>query len=160
SYFIRTGHPNAERPEPPQHPGGTVGAVALDRCGHIAAATSTGGYRTKIPGRVGDAPIIGAGVYAEDGVGGFSATGHGEFFIRFSVAKDTADRMRYLHEPLEVAMRHNINRRFSARAGSDGALIGIDARGNVAIAWNDVGVYRGFATDEEPVVVGAYASPV
>jgi beta-aspartyl-peptidase (threonine type) len=160
SYFIRSGRPRAERADHADRPGGTVGAVALDRCGHIAAATSTGGYRTKIPGRVGDAPIIGAGVYAEDGIGGFSATGHGEFFIRFSVAKDTADRMRYLREPLDVAMRHNINRRFSARAGSDGALIGIDAKGNVAVAWNDVGVYRGFATDREDVVVGAYAGPV
>jgi beta-aspartyl-peptidase (threonine type) len=157
SYFIRT----QTRPIPaqPSHPGGTVGAVALDRCGHIAAATSTGGYRTKIPGRVGDAPIIGASTYAEDGVAGFSATGHGEFFIRFSISRDTADRMRYLREPLETAMRYNINRRLNRRAG-DGALIGIDRHGNVYVAWNDVGVYRGFATDEEPVVVGAYAGPV
>jgi beta-aspartyl-peptidase (threonine type) len=154
SYFL-----NNKNPAPAEAPHGTVGAVALDRCGHIAAATSTGGYGAKIPGRVGDVPIVGAGVYAEDAIGGFSATGHGEFFMRFSVSKDVADRMRFLNEPLEKAMRYNLRTRLDPKTGGDGALIGIDRQGNVAVVWNDVGVYRGFATDEESPVVAAYDGP-
>src|SRR5215469_16687892 len=108
---------------------GTVGAVALDRCGHIAAATSTGGYDAKIPGRVGDSPIVGAGVYADDHVAGFSATGHGEYFIRLSIAKDVADRIAYAHQSLDDAMKANIKDRLGVFPDADGALIGIDAHG-------------------------------
>jgi beta-aspartyl-peptidase (threonine type) len=148
SYFINTNHPKPA----PEH--GTVGAVVLDRCGHIAAATSTGGYDAKIPGRVGDAPIVGAGVYADDRVGGFSATGHGELFIRYSIAKDVADRMAYLREPLAKAMRYDLFHRLDPKAdGNDGALIGLDRHGNVVMMWNSVGMWRGFTTDaEEPQV--------
>lgn len=152
SYFINTNHPKPAPEHTPEH--GTVGAVVLDRCGHIAAATSTGGYDAKIPGRVGDAPIVGAGVYADDRVGGFSATGHGELFIRYSIAKDVADRMAYLNEPLAKAMRHDLYHRLDPKAdGNDGALIGLDRHGNVVMMWNSVGMWRGFATDaEEPQV--------
>jgi beta-aspartyl-peptidase (threonine type) len=136
-----------------------VGAVVLDRCGDIAAATSTGGYDAKVPGRVGDSPIVGAGVYADSAVGGFSATGHGELFIRYSIAKDVADRMHYLNEPLEKAMRHDILRRLDPKHGGDGALIGLDRRGNVAMIWNALGMFRGYATDEEAPVVAQYDGP-
>jgi L-asparaginase / beta-aspartyl-peptidase len=155
SYFLR----NAKPPQPTERSHGTVGAVALDRCGHIAAATSTGGYDAKVPGRVGDSPVVGAGVYADDAVGGFSATGHGELFIRYSIAKDVADRMRYLHEPLAVAMRFDILRRLDPKHGGDGALIGLDRRGNVAMIWNAAGMFRGYATDAEAPVVAQYEGP-
>lgn len=138
---------------------GTVGAVALDRCGHIAAATSTGGYDAKIPGRVGDSPIVGAGVYADDRVAGFSATGHGEYFIRFSIAKDVADRMAYAHQSMDEAMRTDIKDRLGAFPDADGALIGIDSHGHVAMVWNSVGLFRGYATDAEAPVVAEYAGP-
>lgn len=163
SYFLKskpmdhaaTGAPDNTAMGTPDH--GTVGAVALDRCGHIAAATSTGGYDAKIPGRVGDSPIVGAGVYADDAVGGFSATGHGEYFIRLSVAKDVADRMRYGRQTLAAAMKADIHDRLGAYKDADGALIGLDARGNVAMDWNAVGLFRGYATDAEAPLVAEYA---
>lgn len=137
---------------------GTVGAVALDRCGQIAAATSTGGYDAKVPGRVGDSPIVGAGVYADDEVGGFSATGHGEYFIRLSVAKDAADRMRYLRQPLAEAVRVNIHDRLGRYKDGDGALIGVDRSGNVVMDSN-AGMFRGYATDTEAPVVAEDVGP-
>ncbi|HEX3430837.1 MAG TPA: isoaspartyl peptidase/L-asparaginase [Rhizomicrobium sp.] len=151
-YFLHNAHTGA-----PEH--GTVGAVALDRCGHIAAATSTGGYDAKIPGRVGDSPIVGAGVYAEDGVAGFSATGHGEYFIRFSIAKDVSDRMAYAHQPMDEAMRTDIKQKLGQFPDADGALIGIDAHGHVAMVWNSTGLFRGYATDTEAPVVAEYDGP-
>lgn len=154
SYFIKTGM--VERQAIPEH--GTVGAVALDRCGHIAAATSTGGFDAKVPGRVGDSPIVGAGVYAADDVGGFSGTGHGEYYIRYNVSKDVADRMRYAHNSLDVAMKADI---FSVLKPLDaeGGLIGVDAHGNVGMYWNTVGMFRGYATDIEAPVVAEYDGP-
>src|SRR4051812_37912186 len=153
SYFIKTVPAKVVAPE---H--GTVGAVALDRCGHIAAATSTGGYDAKVPGRVGDSPIVGAGTYADDLVG-LSATGHGEYFIRLSVAKDVADRMRYAHQPLADAMKGDIHDRLGAYKDADGALIGVDRDGNVAMDWNAVGLFRGYATDAEAPIAAEYAGP-
>jgi beta-aspartyl-peptidase (threonine type) len=138
---------------------GTVGAVALDRCGHLAAATSTGGYNAKIPGRVGDSPIVGAGVYADDRTAGFSATGHGEYFIRFSISKDVADRMAYGHQSMDEAMNTDIKERLAAFKDADGALIGIDSRGHVAMVWNSAGLFGGYATNTEPPVVAQYAGP-
>ena len=154
SYFVKNKSADGKKPE---H--GTVGAVALDRCGHLAAATSTGGYDAKIPGRVGDSPIVGAGVYADDSVAAFSATGHGEYFIRLSVAKDVADRMRYAHQALVEAMRADIHDRLGAYKDADGALIGVDRDGNVVMDWNAVGLFRGYATDLEPPVVAEYEGP-
>jgi beta-aspartyl-peptidase (threonine type) len=155
SYFIKA---NAGAPAPAaEH--GTVGAVALDRCGHIAAATSTGGYDAKIPGRVGDSPIVGAGVYADDAVGGFSTTGHGEYFIRLSISKDVADRMRYAHRSLAAAMKADIHDRLGAYKDADGGMIGIDTHGNVAMDWNNVGMFRGYATDAQAPVVAEYGGP-
>ena len=130
--------------------------MALDRCDHIAAATSTGGYDAKIPGRVGDSPIVGAGVYADDRVAGFSATGHGEYFIRFSIAKDVADRMAYGHQSIDEAMKADIKNELGAFGDADGALIGIDSHGHVSMIWNSVGLFRGYATDAEAPVVAEY----
>ena len=153
SYFIKDA---AAKPPAPEH--GTVGAVALDRCGHIAAATSTGGYDAKVPGRVGDTPLVGAGTYADNMVG-LSASGHGEYFIRLSVAKDVADRMRYGRQSLAAAMKADIHGRLAAFNDADGALIGVDRFGNVAMDWNRLGLYRGYATDGEAPVVADYAGP-
>jgi len=153
NYFLNTKKPG------PTAEHGTVGAVALDRCGHIAAATSTGGYDAKIPGRVGDSPIVGAGVYANDHVGGFSATGHGEYFIRFSIAKDVADRMLYGHQSMKAAMSADLKQTLAPFKDGDGALIGIDAHGHVVTMWNSTGLFRGFATDKQPPVAAEYAGP-
>lgn len=150
-YFINTGKPKPQ-PHLPEKPHGTVGAVALDRCGHLAAATSTGGFDAKVPGRVGDSPIVGAGVYAADGVAAFSSTGHGEFFIRYSAAKDAADRIKYGRTPLKKALKIEL---FDVlqKAGAEGGMIGIDAKGHVALNYNGAGMFRGYATDrDEPVV--------
>lgn len=143
-------------PSPPpaseDKPHGTVGAVALDRCGHLAAATSTGGFDAKVPGRVGDSPLVGDGVYAADGVAAFSGTGHGEFFVRFNAAKDAADRIRYGRTPLAKAMKQEV---FDVlkKAGGEAGMIGIDAKGNVALNYNTIGLLRGFATDRDAPVV-------
>jgi len=136
-------------------PHGTVGAVALDRCGHLAAATSTGGFDAKVPGRVGDSPIVGAGVYAADGVAAFSSTGHGEFFIRYGAAKDAADRIKYGHTPIRKALKQEL---FGVlkKAGAEGGMIGIDAKGNVVLNYNGLGMFRGFATDHSEPVVAQY----
>ena len=154
TYFENNQQPNVGNVE---H--GTVGAVALDRCGYIAAATSTGGYDAKIPGRVGDSPIVGAGVYANDAVAGFSATGHGEYFIRFSIAKDVADRMLYGHQTMKNSMASDLEVMLAQFKDGDGALIGIDRHGHVEMMWNSVGLFRGYATDEEPPVVAEYQGP-
>lgn len=156
TYFIKA---KAAATTAPAAEHGTVGAVALDRCGHIAAATSTGGYDAKIPGRVGDSPIVGAGVYADDAVAGFSTTGHGEYFIRLSVPKDVADRMRYAHQSLAAAVKADIHDRLGAYKDADGGMIGIDTHGNVAMDWNNVGMFRGYATDAEAPVVAEYGGP-
>ncbi len=154
SYFNNTRKPGANNVE---H--GTVGAVALDRCGHIAAGTSTGGYDAKIPGRVGDSPLVGDGVYANDAVAGFSATGHGEYFIRFNIAKDVADRMLYGHQTMHDAMQADLKGLLGRFKDGDGALIGIDRNGHVETMWNSVGLFRGFATDTEPPLVAEYEGP-
>ncbi len=159
AYFVNSGRPKGEAAPgtPPEH--GTVGAVALDRCGHLAAATSTGGFDAKVPGRVGDSPLVGDGVYAADGVAAFSGTGHGEFFIRYNVAKDAADRIRYAKAPLAQAMKAGIFevlKPLNAEAG----LIGIDAQGNVGLYFNTLGMFRGFATDQEEAVVAQYDGAV
>ncbi|MDJ1160237.1 isoaspartyl peptidase/L-asparaginase [Chelatococcus sp. SYSU_G07232] len=120
---------------------GTVGAVALDRSGHLAAATSTGGMTNKMWGRVGDTPLIGAGTYA-NGTCAVSATGHGEFFIRATVARDVAALMDYagltLHEAVERKVQDEL-----VRLGGRGGVIAVDRRGEVALVFNTPGMYRG-----------------
>jgi beta-aspartyl-peptidase (threonine type) len=119
---------------------GTVGAVALDRDGNLAAATSTGGYTGKLPGRIGDSPLIGAGTYADNAACAVSGTGLGEAFIRAAVAHDVAARMLYLRESLSKATAAALNS--VARLGGDGGLVAVDRRGNVVMPFNSEGMYR------------------
>jgi beta-aspartyl-peptidase (threonine type) len=121
---------------------GTVGAVALDAHGHIAAATSTGGMTNKRWGRVGDAPIIGAGTFANETCG-VSATGWGEFFIRLNVAHDICARVAYRGDLLQAAADEVIMKRVPA-LGGDGGIIALDAKGNIAMPFNTGGMYRGW----------------
>lgn len=125
---------------------GTVGAVALDRDGNIAAGTSTGGMMNKRFGRIGDSPLIGAGTYADNATCGVSCTGHGEFFIRIGVAKDVADQMEYGGKTLENAARHTIHKKLTdMKAG--GGLIALDTAGNIVMEFNTSGMYRGFKNE-------------
>lgn len=125
----------------PAHAYGTVGAVALDVAGHLAAATSTGGTTGKRWGRIGDSPIIGAGTYARDGACAVSATGTGEFFIRDSAARQVCDRVMYKGQDLAAAAHDTI---MSVGAiGGDGGLIAMGPAGEPAFAINDLGMYRG-----------------
>ena len=120
---------------------GTVGAVALDSMGNVAAATSTGGYTNKMAGRIGDSPIIGAGTYADNRACAVSGTGDGEYFIRSALAHDVAARMRYLGESLEQAAGGALAE--VAALGGSGGLIAVDAQGNIAMPFTSAGMYRG-----------------
>lgn len=133
--------------EPKEH--GTVGAAVLDRCGDLAAGTSTGGYDSKIPGRVGDSPIIGAGVYAQNGVMAGSATGHGEYFIRHTALRSVAARMDYGNQSLTTAVQAVIDGMDAAGPGRDGqgGLITVDANGNFAAIHSTVGMIHGMTSD-------------
>ncbi len=119
----------------------TVGAVALDRHGNIAAGTSTGGTSNKRWGRVGDSPIVGAGTFADNASCAVSATGHGEYFIRSVVSYDICARMRYTGAPLAEAADAVVNGVLVERGG-EGGVIAIDAEGNVAMPFNTPGMYR------------------
>jgi L-asparaginase / beta-aspartyl-peptidase len=146
---------DAGSPEPePWQMHGTVGAVARDREGRLAAGTSTGGMTNKKWGRVGDSPIIGAGTYA-DGACGVSSTGWGEFFIRLAVAHDIAARVRYLGETCAYAARHVIHETLT-EAGGTGGVIVLDPGGNVAMPFNTEGMYRGYITESGAVTVRFY----
>lgn len=134
---------------------GTVGAVARDRHGNLAAATSTGGMTNKQPGRVGDAPIIGAGCYAENGTCAISTTGSGEMFIRMVVAHDIAARMRYAGASLDEAAHHVVHEQLP-RIDGRGGLVAVDAHGNVSMPFNTEGMYRGFIRAGQPPVVAIY----
>jgi len=119
---------------------GTVGAVALDAEGSLAAATSTGGYTGKLPGRVGDSPLIGAGTYADNRACAVSGTGLGEAFIRAAVGYDVCARMRYGGASLAAAAAAAL--KAVAVLGADGGLIAVDRRGNVAMPFNSEGMFR------------------
>jgi beta-aspartyl-peptidase (threonine type) len=121
---------------------GTVGAVALDSHGHLAAATSTGGMTGKRYGRIGDSPIIGAGTYADDRSCAVSATGHGEIFIRAAVAHDICARVRFGARSLEAAVREVVLEELPPRGG-EGGVIGIDAGGRIVMEFNSEGMFRG-----------------
>jgi beta-aspartyl-peptidase (threonine type) len=126
---------------------GTVGAVARDAAGNLAAATSTGGMAGKRFGRVGDSPIIGAGTWAENATCAVSATGHGEFFIRRAVAHDIAARIAYAGQRVADAAGEVVLRKLAA-IGGEGGVIALDAVGNAALPFNTPGMYRGFVTDD------------
>jgi beta-aspartyl-peptidase (threonine type) len=121
---------------------GTVGAVALDAAGNLAAATSTGGMTNKRWGRVGDSPIIGAGTYADNASCAVSATGTGEFFIRGVISHEISALMKYRGLPVEEAARTAIQGRLAAMGG-DGGVIVVDREGNVAMEFNTEGMFRG-----------------
>ena len=121
---------------------GTVGCVALDRAGNLAAGTSTGGMTNKKFGRVGDAPIIGAGTYAHNATCAVSATGWGEYFIRVGVARDIAAQIEYRGVPLAAAAAATLAK--VAALGGDGGVIAIDAQGHIALPFNTRGMYRGY----------------
>jgi beta-aspartyl-peptidase (threonine type) len=123
---------------------GTVGAVALDVHGHLAAATSTGGMTNKQPGRVGDSPVIGAGTYADDRTAAISCTGTGEMFIRVAAAYDVCARMAYAGASLEQAADDVVMRVLPA-IGGRGGLVAVDRHGNVSMPFNTEGMYRGVA---------------
>jgi L-asparaginase / beta-aspartyl-peptidase len=120
---------------------GTVGAVALDSHGHLAAATSTGGMTGKRFRRIGDSPVIGAGTYADDRSCAVSATGHGEIFLRCAVAHDISARMRYGGRSLGAAAREVVFEELPALEG-EGGVIAIDNRGEIALEFNSEGMFR------------------
>lgn len=120
---------------------GTVGAVALDKNGNLAAGTSTGGMMDKMPGRVGDSPIIGAGTYANNQTCAISCTGHGEYFIRYAVAHTVHAKMKYQNKTIKEAV-HEILFDELLPAGGTGGIIGIDKNGNIVMDFNTTGMYR------------------
>ena len=134
---------------------GTVGAVACDANGNIAAATSTGGMTNKKFGRVGDSPMIGAGNYANSKTCAVSCTGSGEFFIRGVVAYDVSCLIEYKGLSLEAAANEVINKRI-LEIGGDGGLIAVDTQGNIAMPFNTEGMYRGVKTSKGIDVISIY----
>ena len=134
---------------------GTVGAVALDQAGHLAAATSTGGYTNKPAGRVGDSPIIGAGTYARDDACAVSGTGKGELFIRYVLGHEIASRVAYLGESLAAAADHVIHDLEPYQAGA--GLVALDRNGNIVAPFNTDGMYRGWVTADGELFVGTHA---
>ena len=133
---------------------GTVGAVALDKMGNLAAGTSTGGMTNKKYGRVGDSPLIGAGTYANNLTAGISCTGWGEFFIRSVVAHDVSAMMEYKGISVAEASQAALDK--MARLGGDGGLIALDKNGQVAMPFNTAGMYRGTVTENGKIEVQIY----
>lgn len=132
-----------KQPENHDYKYGTVGAVALDMNGNLAAATSTGGMTDKRYGRIGDSPIIGAGTYADNNTCAISCTGWGEYYIRLVMAKTISDRMQYAHESLKEAADDMIMKKLPA-LGGDGGLIAVDKNGDFTMTFDTDGMYRGY----------------
>jgi L-asparaginase / beta-aspartyl-peptidase len=133
---------------------GTVGAVALDKDGNLAAATSTGGMANKLPGRIGDTPVIGAGTYANNQTCAVSCTGDGEYFIRAGVAHEISALMEYRGMKLQVAAQMALDA--VKKLGGSGGLIAIDKNGEVALPFNTNGMYRGYVDPNGKFVVEIY----
>ncbi len=134
---------------------GTVGAVALDAQGHLAAATSTGGMTNKRPGRVGDSPIIGAGCYANDATVAVSCTGTGEAFMRSCAAFDVSALMAYAGLDLAAAAERVVHQHLP-QVGGSGGLIAVSARGEISLCFNSEGMYRGHVRGDEAPAVAIY----
>ncbi len=134
---------------------GTVGAVALDKHGNLAAGTSTGGMTFKMKGRVGDSPIIGAGTYADNNTCAVSATGHGEYFIRNVVAYDIGALMKYKKITLKEAVNYVILDKLK-KIGGDGGIIAVDSQGNYAMTFNTAGMYRGVVNSDGVMDIKIY----
>jgi L-asparaginase / beta-aspartyl-peptidase len=124
---------------------GTVGCVALDKQGNLAAGTSTGGMANKKYNRIGDSPVIGAGTYANNATCAISCTGHGEYFIRYAVAHDISALMEYKELPLQEAAELVVMDKL-VKAGGEGGVIGVDRMGNITMTFNTPGMFRAFAT--------------
>ena len=139
----------------PTHSRGTVGAVALDANGHLAAGTSTGGMTGKRWGRIGDSPVIGAGTYAADGVCAVSATGSGEYFIRVSAARQVCDRLQW--QLMAVQEAANATIADLGAIGGDGGLIVLDGEGRIAFAMNTSGMYRAWVSRAQPAATAIYS---
>lgn len=133
---------------------GTVGAVACDSNGNLAAATSTGGMTNKKYGRIGDTPIIGAGTYAENQTCAVSCTGHGEFFMAGVTAYDVAARMKYKNIDIVKAAEETVEH--LTKIGGEGGFIAVDSFGSVAMPFNSEGMYRGFVTSSDELTVKIY----
>ena len=146
---------HSARDENPDKKFGTVGAVALDKNGDLAAGTSTGGMTNKLYGRVGDSPIIGAGTYADNGTCAVSGTGHGEFFIRWTVASDIAALMRYKGMSVADAANEVVMHKLVEVKG-EGGVIALDAKGNFAMPFNSEGMYRGWIGEDGVAHVAIY----
>jgi L-asparaginase / beta-aspartyl-peptidase len=131
---------------------GTVGVACLDKSGNLAAGTSTGGMTNKRWNRLGDSPIIGAGTYADNTSCAISCTGHGEFFIRYGVAKDICDLVAYKGMKLKDATEYEMNDKLK-KVGGEGGVIAVDKMGNVALSFNSDGMYRGYAKPGERKVM-------
>jgi beta-aspartyl-peptidase (threonine type) len=130
---------------------GTVGAVALDRNGNLAAATSTGGLTNKHAGRVGDSPLIGAGTYAENGVCAVSTTGSGEYFIRCATASDLRARIKYRNEHVREAARSAVEE--VKRMGGHGGLIAMNQHGDIAMPYSTPSMLRGMVSARQALQV-------
>jgi L-asparaginase / beta-aspartyl-peptidase len=134
---------------------GTVGAVALDKNGNLAAATSTGGMTNKRYGRIGDAPIIGAGTYANNATCAISCTGWGEFYIRLVLAKTISDKMEFGKASLKDAANDMVMKKLP-ELGGDGGLIAVDKDGNISMPFNTSGMYRGYIDANGKMIVEIY----
>lgn len=132
---------------------GTVGCVALDKYGNIAAGTSTGGMTNKKYGRIGDSPIIGAGTYANNATGGFSCTGHGEYYIRLGFSRDISALIEYKGLSVKEACQTEVEK--LTKLGGTGGVIGLDRNGNIAMEFNTSGMFRGYinSTGEKEVAI-------
>lgn len=137
------------------HKWGTVGAIALDNNGNLAAATSTGGMTNKQYGRVGDSPIIGAGTYAENESCAVSATGQGEYFIRGMISYEVAALMKYKKYSLEKAAKYAIHKKLE-KMGGEGGIISLDKKGNIAVEFNTPGMFRAWKKADEAAEVYFY----
>jgi L-asparaginase / beta-aspartyl-peptidase len=136
---------------------GTVGAVARDRYGNLAAATSTGGITAKLPGRVGDGPVIGAGTFADNATCAVSATGHGEYFIRYGVAFEIAARLRHGNQSLHQAACAVIDE--LGELGGRGGLVAVDRVGAVMLPFNTAGMYRGYVGPDGSIYTAIWDEP-
>lgn len=134
---------------------GTVGAVALDKQGNLAAGTSTGGMTAKRYGRIGDSPVIGAGTFADNRSCAVSATGHGEYFIRYSVAADICTRVAYQSKSVAQAADEVINEVLLPVGGTGGVIV-LDAKGNIALTFNTKGMYRASRVAGQPAQVAIF----
>lgn len=148
------GKPDPRSQIVPPKPMGTVGAVACDQYGDLAAATSTGGMTNKKFGRVGDTPIIGSGTFADNATCAVSCTGHGEYFMLGVTAYDVAARMKYSHLNLFDAAQASVD--YLTSIDGEGGLVAVDALGNVTLPFNSEGMYRGYISSERSPVIEIY----